>query len=316
MSYLLLRTGTAVVFAVFLWNQPGLEAQTKLRAGLSPVPLYPLNGDLTNAPSGTKVFLDPEGHQLVIVGADPSSGLSQLQRFDLADRASATLNSSVTTKTGGTVEYSYGVVDSAPGQHGATSVSLRLPAPASALSAAAGSMPFAVSETNLPNRYAPVEGTLRMIAWTAPAGSPSLQPAPLAIDSAYLPGFADAFIQSAAAHPLTPAAVAALPADAAQQAAPFLQPEWSSRRAFVIAPMFAPGVPKRWIVANFFAAVSSLIQSGDLQKDSPFVTQFLGSLTTYLTGAVEAAPIALPSVLPQSPLEQAIQSAARLSFGN
>jgi hypothetical protein len=296
---------------ISLLGASAVLAQTAARVVVFPAPLLPKNGmDASTTASGQKVFVDLASGQLVVV-ADSSKPGGQF-RFDMTDQTDSSVRSSVSS--GGTAGYTYSYsVRTLGAGRPATHLSVLMPAGA-VPAGLAGAAILKVGTSSVPNRLAPEAGNLTMISWDPPFPSAVLDGVRLQLTSHYLPGFTDAFLQSKAANPISANALASLPADAAQQVQPFLQPEWSSVRTMAIAPIFPPGVAPRWIAANFQLGINGLVRRKELSASSVVATALLASLDAYLRTDTDAPLPKLPTVAAGTETEQMVLDAIHAAF--
>jgi hypothetical protein len=288
-------------------------AQTVGRIVATPALPLPRNTDLRQAAQDRQVFVDMWAKQVVVLLTDDTAagGMTQ-RRFDMTDQTDCSIAYSVKTDSPGNIRYTYTVQPTHSGRS-AGHLTIHVPEKSRPQNAP-GLLPFGTQATTIPNHHAPEPGNLQAISWNADANS-QLDGLTVGLTSNYLPGITEAFLQSKPAHPLTAEDINSFPPAIATQLQPFLEPWWSSNRILVLAPMFPPNAPQRWIAANYHVAIRMLARRGALNSTSPSVTDLLASLGTYLANDADAPFPEIPSTAAGTPLEQTILTAIHIAFG-
>jgi len=286
-------------------------AQGPARIVKSPVPIW----NEVAPPEKPGAFFDPSQNQVVLAIPTPGNANLRWLRYDIPNGANAAVEFSVQASSAGSIQYTYSLNDDPRAPQRSKRFRMLLPAHDSSLVTSSNVWQFETESTTLPDRTATVRaGTMRFASWRDPAsGEAKVSGLRLALESTYLPGFVDSFIEGQVKNPLTPEVVSNLPADIRQQAQQFLEPGIGNTPQFLIGPLFRPDTRKTVIAANYHFGISLLQRAGRIRPDSPYAKQLLDSLSTFLTAGYTPAPT-MPSTAPSSPLEQVIHQALLLCF--
>jgi hypothetical protein len=95
------------------------------------------------------------------------------------------------------------------------------------------------------------------------------------VASTYSPGFTSAFFRSGFAFDLP----SEMPKVVADQVGVLARPEWDSRVAIILSPVFPPGSSAQGIAADFHIGISKLVAAGTLSANSSFVKEALTALS-------------------------------------
>lgn len=302
---------------LFLVFGLGLQAQRSARVVGSPVPFWPPEGIEAGRSGNQRVFFDSAENQVVFLLPDPSGLQAPRQiRYDIPNGATPSISFSVQAIADGKARYTYILGDDPRSRQRSQRLTILLPSHDNGLVSAPGNWKFGTENTTLPDRTATVAmATMRKISWTAPGPNPAAALA-LGLESSYLPGFAEAFVEGQVPNPLTQEVLGALPAEVASQATPFLEPGFGTSKYVVLAPLFRPNASKLVIAANYHYGVSVLTQSvlteeGRLDPKSAYMKDLLAVLGSFLrSGGVGEL---LPKAAPSSALEAEIQKALTLA---
>ncbi len=290
---------------------------------LSPVPLWPADGDLSGLPSDQYVFFDPRSAEWVVsypqILTDPQSERVTL-RFGSHAEVAPSIVAHGTRQSDGSYSYSY-VVENAETAH--TPIQKwTLVAPAEDTKFAA-KHPTWKSHPNVgteardimpsPTPLVAVEwsatDTTRVAAHTAIGA--------FSVTSTYSPGFTTASFRGSVKNEYTEEVAATLPKPVADQLAKVLTPAWDSQLRLTLGPRFAPDTTKTVIAANFHYGISALARRGALHADSAFVSGALEALGSFLTsnGASSLDPESLSFLSQAAPgVETEIANALRWSL--
>ncbi len=282
---------------------------------MSPVPIWSQSSALQAPPAGqTAAFFDTAANQLVLVSSDALGSARQV-RWDIPNATKAAVSFSIQSGPGG-VAYTYALTDDPQALQRSKQLSILTPASDTGLeSGASGSWQYSAVDSGLPDRTSAVNmGTMRWVRWRdASSGKGKIAGARFTMQSPYLPGFADAFVEGQVDNPITADALANLPPQIGGQAKQFLQPGIGSAPYIILAPLFRPGTSKHVIAANYHYGISALMRSSALGSAPAYSQQLLQSLGAFLNAGATGA-IALPSVAPNSPVEKAIQQSVALAL--
>ena len=290
-----------------------------LRPIFSPIPTV-VAGYTVPVESPQYVFLGPTVNQLTISYPAALGGGTSSERIALTvkmlNQVKLIVSSTVTANSNGSYDYSYSIANDPSASDGVKVWSIAMPAIDAVLSASHPSWAFSQQPANAdPN---PPKGTVSMSPvvlanWNSPATSP-LQPnatvAGFHVESAYLPGFTLFYARSDEDY----AVPAALPTAVNNQLAVMRQRDWMNSRALAIGPRF----PKEWtrdvIAADFKDGVARLIESGNLDATSNFVTLLNSALDTLIGAQGAAIPLDSTIAAAGSPTEKSIANAISISL--
>jgi hypothetical protein len=304
-----LISGFVVISAIGVSSSA--PAQQPARLVKSPIPIW--NDAIL--PDKPGAFFDPGRNQVIIVLSAPGEGGLRQLRYDVSNGTEASVEFSVQPLANGVLHYTYALNDAPRAPQRSKRVRMLLPAHDASLVASSNRWQFETEATTFPDRTATVRGGLMSFAaWRDPAaGEDKVAGLIMGLDSKYLPGFIDTFVEGQVNNPLGPEILAALPAEIKQQAQHFLEPGTGNTPQIVLGPLFRPDTNKQIIAANYHFGISVLQRGGRIATDSSFAKQLLENLSVFLTGASKAGPV-MPSAVPSSALEQVIQKALSLCF--
>ena len=294
------------------------QAQNGASARISPVPLWPLDGNRTGEYLKYSVFINPEAAEIVVVLPDSSSAPGErVLRYGNPAEVSASISVHIAHGAIAHDQYIYTVDEADRSRKRVNRVRLLLPQNDQSLASDSSVWSAASEGTELPDRATLTPAArMRLLTWTNPA----IQPAPvrgvgLRLSSSLLPGFTEAFVQGKVAHELTLQDVASFPDTIAASARVLLQPEWSSQRSLVLAPLFAADAPKKFIAENYYYGISRLSQTDSLDSNSSFVKAVLSLLDAYLRGNSSVFSTSDLNPLAPTALEREIATALQIAFG-
>jgi hypothetical protein len=305
-------------------------AQAPHSARLSPVPLYPPDGQIPEVFKEQFVFLDAETSDLVLayppvgpLGRSTGASTRTVRRLELPRHVLPTITASVVRTQGGAYQYTY-LVGNGPGARQAIGRwFLPVPAPKApdplALTSAAAAVGQGDGWKWSHFSFRPGEWAIQ---WESDAKRrlSSGPPASFVVTDRIKPGIVQAYVQGhvpAAGLPID------MPQAALIQLGKFQQFEFSSVVVLTIGPKFEPNTAKLIIAGDFHSVLSRLVGSGALSGDSPFVKQSLAQLEEFLSRprAENAALSSIESFPPLSqkprfgfPLEEHVFSAMRLAL--
>ena len=299
----------AVIFATV----SPLLAQKPSRIVMSPVPIFEENSAQSSGPAKTGAFFDVKQNQLVLVL--PGSGPLPVQlRFDIPNGVNAAIGFSLQPLGMGTIKYEYSLSDDTASPQRSNRLMILLPNSDSSL-AGSGPWVFERERTSFAEHAGAAHmGTMTFASWRDPSSSEGkIAGLVVGLESTWLPGFADAFVEGHVKNPLGRSVLAGLPLQIAQQVEHFLQPGIGNSAHLVIAPLFRSNTPKIVVAANYHFGISALRQAGRIGAASPYADQLLQSLSRFVdaggTGVLGAT-----SAAPDGPLEKAIQQAVALAL--
>ena len=285
-------------------------AQTPVRIMRIPAPIWNTDAQLANKPGA---YFDPKANQLVVIQSDATSTSPKEIRYDIPNGAHPTIGFSMARGKDGRITYTYSLQDTPRSLQVTQRFSLVLPAHDSALVPFGSTWTASFSQTSFPDRTATVPlAQMRLLTWSNPAGS---DPATMhsQLESAYLPGFVDAFVEGRVNNPLTADVIAVLPKQVAETARHFLLPGVGSYGMPVLGPLFRPDTSTAIIAANFQHGLSRSLKAGDIREDSAYAKELLAALER-LTDAGGVGTLGIISATPSTPLEQQISVSIGLAL--
>jgi hypothetical protein len=296
-----------------------LIAQTK-SVGLSPVPIWPKNEDVSSFP-GHYVFLDLRSAAYVVSYVSPETNQKVTVRFGAHSLVDPSVTVHITAASKNALHYEYQVANGPHAPQSIQKVTLLVPAEDSGARAQHPSWTAARSSSVVHTMVAPGSG-FTPVEWSAKAGqaiAPGSTIAALSVDSEYLPGFIDILTKGASQFAEYDAtSVAALPKEAADQLQAVLSQGWDAKRELTIGPVFQGTASPQLIAANLYHGTRALVRNRQLDPHSPFVEAELSALFSFLNSGETASfgPAQLGFTSKASDgLESEIATALRLDFG-
>lgn len=307
---------TVIFVAVAILVAPAF-AQQGATAVLSPVPIYPPDGNIPETLKDRFVFLNPATNEIVISYPDQRAlGQRVTQRFSRHNQVDPVVTATVTAQADGLYQYSYVVQNGPQARKTMQSWALVVGGTDSVLSTrqASWAMSTAKSPFGRPGAIRPDS----QITWSAPTTKGLLaqgQSLPgFRVTSRYKPGITIAYAQAASATEITAAVASQYPKAVSEQLALISDPKWDSTQTLTIGPKFDPNDPKELIALDFHHALNQLAVTGVLKADSPFVTEALSSLVSYMQSPAGSSPSMDFASKASAGLESDIASAMRMSL--
>lgn len=298
--------------AVFCYGQAQSAQPTVV---MSPVPFWH-NSSLSSLNGQPAAFFDLQQGQLVVVIPDQFSvGRYQQLRYGIPNGTKATINFSLQPSATGAINYTYNLNDDPQARQRTHDFYILLPSHDSTLQAATGVWPCGFVDTAIPDRTSTVAlGMMRMVRWTDPAPNASkVYGLTTGLQSMYLPGFAQAFVEGLVASRFTHADLIGLPDNVVAQVQRFFEPGIGSSALTVLAPLFLPGADKLVVADNYFTGLTKLLHTGMLPKDSAYTNALLSAINLFRDTGGEGT-LMLPGVMPTNALDATIQEAASLAL--
>jgi hypothetical protein len=318
----MIRAGVALFILMVLLTS-GFAQQNKpdVRPGISPLPLWPLNGDFPNLPPDQYVFLDPQTNEWVVSYPEdpnaPHSGRVTL-RFDSHAAVEPVLLAHVSRQTDGTYSYEYTVLNSSRARTPLKNWTLLVPTPDEKFQARHSAWLASRKDAAQVRDLLAAASRLAIVEWGGPNPiPPGGATGAFTLRSGSSPGFTTASFSGLAKSEYSDQIASALPRVVADQVAHVLQPAWDSQVRMVLGPRFPVGTPQIIVVDNFHFGISVLAQQGILNSESPFVKDALATLRGFLSsgGAISLTADRLDFLTAAVPgLESEIASALRLSL--
>ncbi len=271
------KTALAIALASGIWAQAHVAAQMVL---LSPVPIWPRDGDTSQLPKGRYVFYDPPSAEYVVYYAPDSADGQFVQptilRFGTHSLVDAEVTFAVAPTSDGRFHYTYQVKNGAHARQSIRKISILDYSDSSPKGE--GSNWTAHVEAHHERALATPAVSASMIEWTSNSAASSIARGNamqnLVIDSTSLPGFAIlVFRGDSKSNEYTPDAVASLPKEVRDQLASVLTPARDAQSTIVISPRFAKDATPSDIAQNYSFGMQWLIRRGKLDANSPFVQQ-------------------------------------------
>ena len=264
----------AIALASGIWAQ-AVAAQVVM---LSPVPLWPRDGDTSQLPKGQYVFYDQPSAEYVVYYTPDSAGASPAQPIVLRFGSHSLVNPDVTFKVAsgndGSLHYTYDVANGSRARQSIQKIGLITfsdSSPrASRLNWTAHATQHSERDLDTPTTggavidWTPVNADLSIAHGSTAQG--------FAVDSTSLPGFINMTFQGRSqSSQYSPEAVASLPKEIGDQLARVFNPARDAQSLMVIGPRFAKGTSQSTIVQNYFFGLQMLVLHRELDRNSPFV---------------------------------------------
>lgn len=269
---------TTAFLTIALGSGAWAQAPGGIRVALSPVPLWPQNGDTSQLPKGQYVFYDPHPGEYVVYyapeGADASSAQPTILRFGTHSLVDPEVTFTVAPTGDGRFHYAYKVEN---GMHARQSIAkMTILDYSDGSPRGAGANWTVHAEKRSERDLGTPAVSASAIEWTsnsiAPAVAPGSATQGLTVDSTSLPGFVSMeFRGDSKSIEYTPDAVAALPKEVRDQLARVMNPSWDAQNAMVIGPRFAKGTSQSTISQNYLFGIQVLVRHRKLDSGSPFV---------------------------------------------
>jgi hypothetical protein len=294
-----------------------LQGQVPSRIIRSPLPLWP--GDAAaSAVSEPSAFLDIQRHQIVILAPEQGSSTQLIQRrFDVPNGTVSEIVYTLTASANQAITYQYTIVEKAQGRQSLAQFSILIPTTADLpVPLSFGGWRYNAQEITTKSYPNPFSGKpLHAVSWNINSIAMSLRSGQFTLSSSYLPGFTNAYIKGNVSNPFTDKVLESLPTSLVSKAQNLLDPNYSSERHLVLAPMFDRGSPAVAIAANYHYGISSLLRSNTALADTTYLQEVLQILTNYIeAGGVGSIPAARSK--PTTAVTQSIQSALALVSAN
>lgn len=269
------RAALMMLVMASAWAQEPVKIS---RVALSPVPLWPQDGDTSQLPKGQHVFFDPPSAEYVVYYPPDSAGGQSAQftilRFGTHSLVDPEVTFTVAPTDNGHFHYMYKVENGATARQSIRKISIRDYSDSAPQTA--GANWTAHVERHNERDFATLAVSASAIEWQSNSAAQSIAPASaiqgLGIDSTSLPGFVSmAFRGDSKSTEYTPDAVASLPKEVRDQLASVMNAssdEWSS---MVIGPRFPKNASPSDIAQNYSFGMQWLIRRGKLDANSSFV---------------------------------------------
>jgi len=270
----------------------GVWAQTPARAvgvTLSPVPIWPQDGDTSKLPKGQYVFYDPPSAEYVVYYAPDSAGEQSVQptilRFGTHSLVDPEVTFEVAPTGDGRFHYTYKVENGAHARQSIRKISILDYSDSSPQGA--GAKWTAHVEPHNERDLATPAVSASAIELTPNSASSSITPGNamqgLMVDSTSLPGFVSmAFRGDSKSNEYTPDAAASLPKAVRDQLASVMTAALDAKSAMVIGPRFAKGTSQSTLSQNFDFGIQVLVRHKLLDPNSTFVQNARRVLGTQL----------------------------------
>ncbi len=258
------------------WSQASTAARPQMF--LSPVPLWPQNGDTSQLPKGRYVFYDPPSAEYVVYYtkslADGTSPEPTILRFGTHTLVDPEVTFTVASSGDGRFHYTYKVENGAHARQKIQKISILDYSDSSPQGAGANWTihvePHSERDLGTPTVSASV------IEWMSNSAAPLIAPASavqsLTIDSASLPGFVSmAFRGDSKSTEYTRDAAGSLPKEVRDQLATVTSAGRDGQSRMVIGPRFAKNPSPPTIAQNYSVGMQWLVARGKLDANSAFV---------------------------------------------
>jgi hypothetical protein len=318
----------ALVIAAMLLAGHGVWGQQagQVTAQLSPVPLYPGDGNIPPELKDYFVFLDPETWDLVVSYPEgDSTSVRKRFKVGLARHVVPSLAVEVKKQASGSYSYRYTVSNRGNARQAIKSWYLSVPRPKApdpadpssrTVSVPAGpwrQIDYAFSPGNWSKRWDSQEVNANI--------RPGMGPQSFQIQTENKPGFTTAYFQGPTPH--NEIALHGMPQRVIDQLELCQDLQFNSASVSTLGPMFAPGTLRVVIAGDFHVGISMLIKQGRLDAASPFIKDALFALQQFielprgdeLTAEVDQS-VQFPTISekPSTPAESEIEHAMKLAF--
>ena len=290
--------------------RPGPGARGPV-ATVSPWPLYPANGAVPPEFADRHVFLDAQGDALIVLTDE--NGKKTIFRRELENHVAPEVHSAVAKDSSGAFTYEYSFENRGNARQRVNSFSIAVPAldvvQATAMPDNWGASKVAIQPSRL-NWFAKYDGT------AVSKGSAAFG---FKATSTYKPGLTFAYFTGLAVGeglpPGPPKADFELPDAVQTEMAPIGHIEFNSVAKLTIGPKFSSTTSRGEIAADFHVGISRLVNRGDLDSQSRWVTETLTQLASFIDSTANGmnAQIAIRQQ-PSTPLEREISNALKLSL--
>jgi hypothetical protein len=265
------------------------------------------------------VFIGPNFGQLTISYPSVLGGTQSADRITFVvrklDQVVPVVSSSVAAGTAaGSYSYTYMIGNSSPAGDQIKVWSLAVPA-TDAVDSASHSSWTTSQETAAGSPAAGLVGItpVALASWHAPAGGAIAASSAVSgfhVTSRYRPGLTFIYARSGEDYALP----APLPAQVSSQLDVMRQRDWMNKRVVGIGPRFPSDWTRDIIAADFKGGIARLIQTGDLDASSAFVTMLNGSLDVVINTQGASTPFAPVVALAGTQLEKNIANAISISL--
>jgi hypothetical protein len=294
--------------------------------GLSPVPLWPQDGDTSKLPAGHNVFYDPHSGEYVVFdskdAANGASGLPTVLRFAGHALVDPQVTFAVTPSENESFLYTYDIANGKSARQSIQKISVLVFADATP-QASRPNWTAGLTAHDARDLATPAMSQAS-IEWTP--NNPSLSIAPgnavsgFVIRSASLPGFGPMIFKGGdQGEQPDPDLVASLPQKVRDQLAGIFKGGWDTKNSLVIGPRFSKGTSPSTIAQNFLFGLQSLVRSGKLDANSPFVQRARQLLSSQVESGDQMLYLNSGSLdftnQAKSGLESAIARALEVAFG-
>ena len=272
------RLFTTAFLTIALGSSSWAQTPGGTRVALSPVPLWPQNGDTSQLPKGQYVFYDPHPGEYVVCyapeSADASSAQPTILRFGTHSLVDPEVTSTVAPTGNGRFHYAYRVENGTHARQSIRRIAILDYSDGSPQGAGANWTVHAEQHSERDLGTPAVSASA--IDWTSNSSAPSIAPGSatqgLTVDSTSLPGFVNmTFRGDSKSNEYTPDAVAGLPKEVRDQLANLMNPARDVQSTMVIGPRFAKGTSQSTISQNFDFGIQVLVRHKKLDANSPFV---------------------------------------------
>lgn len=327
-----MKPSTVIVLALAISATPILRAQPGPPSGppppavpgISPVPLWPSNGDVSRLPASQYVFFSPEtGEYIVSYPEDmnsPQTSSRVTVRLGSHAAVEATVTPHVAKNDDGTYSYTYVLANGTNARLPVAKLTLLVPANDLKFKAAHPAWRAVRDETDDARDAMPSTVRLGTVEWNATAASLLGRGAAstgFALTSGFAPGFTTVSIKGQLEREHAVALFASLPKAVATQLELVMSPAWDSQLGLTLGPRFPRDVPQLMVADNFNYGIGALVRRRALNGSSAFVVGALDTLSAFLQsgGIAPLGPDRLAVLAKAAPgLEAEIAESLRLSL--
>jgi hypothetical protein len=297
--------------------------QGTVRAGFSPVPIWPQNGIVPDTLRQQYVFLDPSTNEVVLsVPEDwtaPDNGIRKQVRFTLRNGTDPFVSVHV-QPSAGRFTYQYSVGNGAHARQALDSFGLFVPADPRILTSHAVWKIDQIATSRSSQLPQPNPERLVELRWSASSAAAVPKNSSVygfEVVSTAKPGFVTSVAEGRVEKLLPKSLAESLPEAAKVQLNEVLQPQWDGRLQLTLGPKFQPGTPQLIIAADFYTGIQRLTKRKILNATSPFVTSTLQMLDAFIQsgGQASLSAAAINTGSAQPGIEQEVSTALKLCLG-
>ncbi|MBV9503219.1 MAG: hypothetical protein JO138_27920 [Acidobacteriaceae bacterium] len=293
----------------------------KAAVGISPIPVIPSNGDISQFPKDYIFFDLHSGEYVVSYPTDFSNPEAEriTKRFGVHSLTDPQITFHITANQNGSFQYVYQITNGPRGRQQVEQLTVMLPADDESAQVEAGT--WTVNRTARKSRdttspltpLVPVE-----VNTPAPQATTGAQRLALSIDSQWLPGFAPMMFRgTTTGKEYTPAEATQLPSIIQDKMRALFTPAFDGQTRTVLLPRFRRGGSQFEMTQNLLHGIDVLMVHGLVDRNSVYLTGARTVLKNFLLadGTAPITPASFASLpQPKPGLESEIATALKADF--